>query len=72
MEGELAQVEGGGQGGWFNPWWGTEIPHDSWPKKQNIKQKQYCNKFSKDFKTDLHQKKKKQTNKSSEALMSIH
>jgi len=28
---------------------GTEIPHASGPKNQNIKQKQYCNKFNKDF-----------------------
>ena len=28
----------------------AEIPHASWPKNQNIKQKQYCNKFNKDFK----------------------
>ena len=27
----------------------ARIPHDSWPKNQNIKQKQYCNKFNKDF-----------------------
>ena len=33
------------------PGWGTKIPHALWPKKnQNIKQKQYCNKFNKDFK----------------------
>ena len=25
--------------------WGVSIPHASWPKNQNIKQKQYCNKF---------------------------
>ena len=25
------------------------IPHASWPKNQNKKQKQYCNKFNKDF-----------------------
>ena len=33
------------------PGWGTKIPHASQPKKkkQNIKQKQYCNKFNKDF-----------------------
>ena len=37
------------------------MPHASWPKKQNIKQKQYCNKFSKDFKNGPHQKKKKIT-----------
>ena len=28
---------------------GAKIPHASWPKNQNIKQKQYCNKFDKDF-----------------------
>ena len=32
------------------PGWGTKIPHASWPKNQNMKQKQYCNKFNKDFK----------------------
>ena len=32
------------------PGWGAKIPHASWPKNQNIKQKQYCNKFNKDFK----------------------
>ena len=29
---------------------GTKIPHASRPKNQNIKQKQYCNKFNKGFK----------------------
>ena len=38
---------------------GVKIPYSSWPKNQNIKQKQYCNKFNKDFKNDLDQKKKK-------------
>ena len=32
----------------------THMPHGQQP--QNIKQKQYCNKFNKDFKNDLHQK----------------
>ena len=32
------------------PVWGAKIPHALWPKHQNIKQKQYCNKFNKDFK----------------------
>ena len=36
---------------------GAKIPHASGPKNQNIKQKQYCNKFNKDFKNCLHQKK---------------
>ena len=29
---------------------GAKIPHTSWPKNKNIKQKEYCNKFNKDFK----------------------
>ena len=29
-------------------------------KKPNIKQKQYCNKFSQDFKNGPHQKKKRE------------
>ena len=28
---------------------GTKILHAFWPKNQNVKQKQYCNKFNKDF-----------------------
>ena len=39
------------------PGQGAKIPHALWPKIQNIKQKQYCNKFNKDFKNDPHQKK---------------
>ena len=38
------------------PGWGAKIPHASWPKNQNIEQKQYCNKFNKDFKNGPHQK----------------
>ena len=38
-------------------WSGTKIPHALGPKKQkNINQKQYCNKFNKDFKNGPHQK----------------
>ena len=33
---------------------GAKIPHASQPKNQNIKQKQYCNKFNKDFKKMLY------------------
>ena len=46
------------------PGQGAKIPHASWPKNQNIKQKQYCNKCNKDFKNGPHQKtknKKKRT-----------
>ena len=39
------------------PGGGTRIPHASRPKNQDIKQKQYCNIFSKDFKNGPHQKK---------------
>ena len=35
------------------------IPPALWPKNQNIKQKQYCSKFRKDFKIGPHQKRKK-------------
>ena len=35
---------------------GAKIPHAFQPKNQNIKQKQYCNKFNKDFKNGPHQK----------------
>ena len=41
------------------PGWEAKIPHASQPKKQIIKQEQYCNKFNKDFKNGSHQKKKK-------------
>ena len=34
------------------------IPHASQSKNKNIKQKQHCNKFNKDFKNGPHQKKK--------------
>ena len=49
-----SSVEGAGS----LPGWGTKIPHASQTKNQNRKQKQYCNKFNKDFKNDPHQKKK--------------
>ena len=35
------------------PGWGAKIPHASWPKNQNIKQNQHCNKFNKNFKNGL-------------------
>ena len=41
------------------PGQGAKIPHALWPKNQNIKQKQYCNKFNKDFKNGPHQNKQK-------------
>ena len=40
------------------PSWEAEIPHAWWSKYQNMKQKQYCNKFNKDFKNGPHLKKK--------------
>lgn len=42
---------------------GAMTPYVLWPKKQNVKQKQHCNKFKKDFNNGLHQKnlKKKTT-----------
>ena len=39
----------------LTPGWGIKIPHGLWPpKNQNIKQNQYSNKFSKDFKNGPH------------------
>ena len=38
------------------PGQGAKIPHASWPKNQNRKQKQHCNKFNKDFKNGPQQK----------------
>ena len=35
----------------------AKIPHASWSKKQNIKQKQQCNKFNKDKKWSTLKKK---------------
>ena len=34
--------------------WRAKIPHATGPKHQNIEQKQYCNKFNKDFKSGPH------------------
>ena len=44
---------------------GAKIPHASGPKNQNIKQKQYCNKFNKDFKNGPHEKKKRDRERAS-------
>ena len=30
---------------------GAKIPESSWPENQNVRQKQYCNEFNKDFKS---------------------
>ena len=38
---------------------GVKIPLASWPKNQNTKQKQYCNKFNKDWKT-IHVKRERE------------
>ena len=40
-----------------------QIANALWPKNQNIKQKQYCNKFNKDFKKLHIKKKKKETHR---------
>ena len=44
------------------PGQGVKIPHALWPKSQNMKEKQYCNKFNKDFFNGPNQKKKKEKN----------
>ena len=47
-----SNVEGSG----LIPGQEAKSPHASGPKNQNTKQKQYCNKFSKNFKNGPHQK----------------
>ena len=37
--------------------WRTKVSHASWPKYQNMKPKQYCHEFNKDFKNGSHKKK---------------
>ena len=49
----------------LTPGQGAKIPHAAGPKKNNIKKKQYCNKFNKDFKNGPHQKKKSLKRKNS-------
>ena len=39
------------------PGWRAKLPHASWPKNQNPKQKQHCNKFNKDLKWSIFFKK---------------
>ena len=50
----------GGEG--LIPGWRAKLSHALGPKNQNVRQKQYCKKFNKDFK-NAHIKKKKKTNK---------
>jgi len=42
------------------PGQGAKIAHASGPKNQNIKQKQYCNKFNKDFNNETKLKRQKE------------
>ena len=45
------------QGAGSFPGPGAMVPYASWPKKQNLKQKRYCNKFNKDYIKTVHIKK---------------
>ena len=49
----------------------AKIPHASWPENQKIRQKQYCNKFNKDYKYGPHQKKKKKNSRESDFFTHI-
>ena len=55
------------------PGQGAKILHAQWPKKQNMKQKKYCNKFNKDFEIGQHQKKilKKKNVNDSKSVLSL-
>ena len=54
------------------PGQGAMIPHTSWPENQKVKQKQYCNKFNKDFKNGSHQKNLKKKKKKIKRRNSEH
>ena len=51
------------------PDWQAKIPCALRPKSRNIKQRQYCNKFNKDYKYGPHQRKKKKEKKIAENLI---
>ena len=50
---KISPANAGGTGSILG--WGPKIPHGLWPKNQNVKLKQYCSKFNKDFKNDPQQ-----------------
>ena len=50
---KISPSNAGGAG--LIPGWEAKIPRASWPKNQDIKQKQYCNRVNKDFKNGQHQ-----------------
>ena len=52
---KTATSSAGGAG--LIPGWAVKIPHALQTKTKNIKHKQYCNKFHKNFKNDPHFKK---------------
>ena len=45
------------------PGWIPENPYVLWPKSQKIKQRQYCNRFNKEFKNGLYTHRKKNLKK---------
>ena len=53
---KISPSNGGGEGS--VPPQGAKNPQASWPKKQNTKQKQYCNKLNKDFINGPHKNSK--------------
>ena len=57
----------GGGGTSLIPGWEAKIPRDAWAKNQKLKQKQYFNKFNKDFKYGPHLRKIKYKQKPSKA-----
>ena len=54
------------------PGQGAKFTHALWSKNQNIKQKQYCNKFNKNFKNGPHQKKSKKKKKWKKVAVKTH
>ena len=54
------------------PDWGAKITCALRPKNQNIKQRQYCNKFNKNYKYGPHQREKKRKENSRESDSFTH
>ena len=47
------------------------VPHALWPKNWNMKQKQYCNGFTKDFRNGPYKKNLKNMNKSEVGYLNL-
>ena len=61
--GPVVEASSNTEGAGSIPAWGTKIPLASRPKRQNMEQKQYCNRFKTDFKKNWSIAKKRKKKK---------